>query len=92
MSTVFEDYKYTLDQEVLKELASDIVIDLSKYLRRNNISITDKEHDTVVLLWNLIELKNGIVDFENDDKQKIADIRGYLLYINKYVQILMKRG
>lgn len=88
MSDVYRKYKYTLDQEVLKEYANDIIIELEKYMKNRKISFDDESNATTVLYRQLVRLEANIVDFENDDSRKIADISGFLMYMNKYVQLL----
>ena len=88
MSNSFKNYEYVLDQEVLHEVACNVMADLSRYIESKGISIFDTKEDVVLLYWHMAEVKNDIVDERNNNDQKLNFIKGYLLFIKKYIELL----
>ena len=90
--TVFKKYEYVLDQEVLEEVACDIMANLLNYIESKGLTILDKKEDIVILYWQISNIKNNIVDVNNNDDEKLNYIKGYLLYIKDYIKVLSSRG
>jgi hypothetical protein len=88
MSDSSKNYKYVLEQEVLKEVACGLMANLLRYIEYKGFTLSDKKQDIVVLYWQISEIKHNIVDTQNNDNEKLAMIKGYLMYIRDYIDML----
>lgn len=88
MSDSFKNYEYILDQEALCEVACDIMAELSEYIANKGFTILDTKEDIVILYWQISEVKNNIVDVKNNNTEKLSYLKGYLMYISNYIELL----
>ena len=81
-------YHYVLQQEVLNEQAANIIASLLRYMVAHDIKAGDKSDPIAVLLDELFDVKSTITTKETRDDSILEQIRGYLKYTERYVNVL----
>ena len=79
-------YELTLRQEVLNEQAANIACDIMRIMERKGIDIEDEGNAYVVLLHQLMDLKETIVSCETESHSALDKIAGYLANLELFVK------
>lgn len=79
-----EMYELTLRQEVLNEQAANIACEIMTYMISCGIDSNDEAHPVSALLRQLFDAKRAITGPECDNMEKLAEISGYLRFVEDY--------
>ncbi len=79
-----EMYELTLRQEVLNEQAANLACDIMTYMISIGVDSSDESHPISALLRQLFDAKRAITGPECDSMEKLAEISGYLCFIEDF--------
>lgn len=79
-------YEFCLQKEVMSEQAADIIGDIMRYIRRNDIDIKDDSNPIIILFQQVYKAKEDILPAR--DEKELDKISGKIEMAKEFMQCI----